>query len=292
MRSWERPRGSEGLARVAAGLAPGLALAGPGRWFMALLWIVTSATVVAALLALALTATVWPVAVLLLLPAWLVAAPMAVRSAAGPSSAPPRPGPMAGLVLLHWAPALVVLALLAPRWIIVDADTPASLPALAPGELAVCRVEARTEAPRRGELVVAGAPGERFLGRILGLPGERIEPEGEGWRLDGVPIARSERDLLLPLDDDASAGTRSLVYRKGGRYLSLWSRGPAEAMAGAAAGAEIAAGEVYVLALDHGAGRALDSRSRGGFPLDRVPRARCLLLWSPERLARLGRSVP
>lgn len=291
MRSWERPRIPEGLVRVAAWLVPGLALAVSGRWPLGLLWVMTSAAVLAGALALALTATVWPVAVLLLLPAWIVAAPLAVRAVARGGSMAPRPGPMAALFFLHWTPALVVLAALAPGWFVMDVDNPASLPALAPGELAMCRTGGLAEAPARGDLVVAGPPGERFLGRVLGLPGERVEPDGDGWRLDGAPAARAERDLLLAPDEDAAAGTRSLVYRVGDRYLSLWSRGPAEATAGPGAAAELAESEVYVLALDHEGGVALDSRARGAFPLDRIYPARCFLLWSPHRLARVGRPV-
>jgi len=277
--------------RILAWFVPGLALAGPGRMPAALLWVGTSAAVVAGPLALALTAWVWPVAVLLLLPAWLVVAPMAARAIARPAAPPPSAGWMASLTLLHWVPALVVLALTGPGWYLLRADNPASLPLLAPGEIAACRCGRGPTTLGRGDLVVAGVSGERFLGRILGLPGERVEPDGDGWSLDGQPVVRAERDLLLPLDEGSTPGTRSLVYRIGDRYLSLWSRGPPEAAAGPGAAAELAAGELYVLALDHGGGASLDSRSRGAFPLDRVHPATCVLLWSPERPARIGRPV-
>ncbi len=291
MRGWERRGTPPWVHHTLAWFVPGLALVRPGRLRAALLWVGTSAAVVAGLLSLALTATVWPVAVLLLLPAWLVVAPLAVRSIARPAPATPSVGWMASLTLLHWTPALVVLALTAPGWFLLRADNPASLPALAPGEIAACRCGRGTSTLARGDLVVAGVAGERFLGRILGLPGERVEPDGDGWLLDGAPAVRAERDLLLPPEDDSTPGTRSLVYRVGDRYLSLWSRGTPEPAPGPGAAAELAAGEVYVLALDHGGGASLDSRSRGAFPLDRVHPAHCVLLWSPQRLARFGRPV-
>jgi len=178
----------------------------------------------------------------------------------------------------------------APGWILLDSDNSASLPVLAPGEVAACRTPWSDDAPGRGELVVAGARGARFLGRVLGLPGERVEPDRGGWRLDRVLAARSERDLLLPLGENTTPGTRSLVYRVGDAYLSLWSRGPVEDAVPQGAAVDLAADEVYVLALEHSAA-AVDSRMQGGIPLDLVQAARCVLLWSPSRTARVGRPL-
>ena len=280
------------MLRLGAWLVPGLALAVPGRRRAALCWTVTSAAVVATLLGLGLTARVWPVAVLLLLPAWMVAAPSAVRGIAGNPAALPTPGWAASLALLHWGPALAVVAMTASGWVLLDTDAPASLPALAPGEVAACRIEPWGDALERGALVVAGEAGGRFLGRILGLPGERVEPDGEDWRLDGIPGVRVERELLLPLDGEGTPGTRSVVVRHGDHYLSLWSRGGAEDAAPPGEAVELAVDEVYVLALDQGGGASLDSRARGGLPLDRVHPASCLLLWSSDRAARIGRPIP
>jgi len=291
-RHWERAGSSQRLVDVASWAVPGLALVRPGRRWAAFAWIGVSAAVIAALLALGLTARVWPVAVLLMLPAWLVAAPLAVRAVQRGEAVSISTGMAALLGLLHWTPALVVLALTAPGWILLDADNPASLPVLAPGEMAACRISAGPDPLERGGLVVAGDVGERFLGRILGLPGERVEPGEGGWRLDGVHAVLAERDLLLPRRKDTEPGTRSLVYRVGDAYLSLWSRGPVEGASGKEAAVNLTADEVYVLALDHGGGASLDSRLRGPFPLARVHPARCLLLWSPLRPARIGRPIP
>ncbi|MFH1531900.1 MAG: S26 family signal peptidase [Pseudomonadota bacterium] len=290
-RRWERAGTSRWPGAIAAWLVPGLALAVRGRRREALAWIGVSAAVIAVLLALGLTARVWPVAVLLMLPAWLVAAPLAVRAAQRGEAASPSTGMTTLLGLLHWAPALVVLAVTAPGWILLDADNPASLPVLAPGEMALCRADPGSGPLERGSLVVAGAAGERFLGRILGLPGEGVEAGEDGWRLDGVPTVRAERDLLLPSRKETDPGTRSLVVRVSDSYLSLWSRGPVEEN-GEGASVELTADEVYVLALDQRGGASLDSRARGAFPLARVRPARCLLLWSPHRLPRVGRPIP
>ena len=293
MRHWERIRDSGRALRVLAWLVPGLALAGPGRWRMTLGWVGTSAAVVAGLLALGFTARVWPVAPILLLPAWLLAAPLAVRATSRDVVSDPSPWTVAGLGLLHWLPALLVLTLTVPGWLLLAANNPASLPALAPGEVAVCRGGDRDTAVARGDLVVAGRPGARFLGRVLGLPGERVEPTEDGWHLDGIPVVRSERELLLPPGDEIAPGTRSVVVRVGDAYLSLWSRsqGPGQVVMKRGAAVDLAADEVYVLALDQSAGASLDSRAHRGFPLERVDAARCLLAWSPTRTARIGRPL-
>lgn len=291
MRQWERAGSPSWLARTLTWLVPGLALVGPGRLLAAMTWISVSASVIAVLLGLGLTARVWPVAVLLLLPAWLVAAPLAVRSVARAGGAAPSPAIVAILGFLHWTPALVVLALTAPGWVLLDADNPASLPALAPGEVAACRTGSGTDPLERGTLVVAGGAGERFLGRVLGLPGERVEPDGDVWRLDGVPVVRAERDLLLPPQEETARGTRSLVYRVESAFLSLWSRGEVEGAVRKGTPVDLAVDEWYVLALDYGGGASLDSRARGAFPRDRVHPARCLLLWSTVRAGRIGRPI-
>jgi len=287
---WDRAGIHPGLLGVATWLVPGLALARQGSPWAALPWVLTSAAVTALLLGLALSGLVWPVAVLLLLPAWLVVAPLAARPGA---TADPRPGAGAAvlLALLHWIPAIVVMMVFVPDWDILAADQAASLPLLAPGEVAVCRGGSPDAALTRGALVVAGDREARFLGRLLGLPGERVEPAAGTWRVDGAPAVRSVRDLLLAPGGEGSEGTRSLVYRVGDGYLSLWSRGPPEAAVDSVAPVELGHDEVYVLALDHHGGAALDSRTRGPFPLERVHEARCVLLWSGHRFARIGRPL-
>ena len=292
MRQWERAGSPSWVAHGAAWLIPGLALAGPGRLLAVLTWVCVSASVVALLLCLGLTAQVWPVAVLLLLPAWLLAATLAVRARGKKGGATPSPQMVALLGLLHWAPALVVLVVTLPGWVLLNADNPASLPALVPGEIAACRISFVDEPIKRGTLVLADGPEGRFLGRALGLPGERVEPDGDGWRIDGVPAARSERDLLLPPREEKSSGTRSLVYRVDDSYLALWSRGMAETTVGKGTLVDLAADQWYVLALDHGGGASLDSRAWGAFSKGQVHSARCLLLWSTVRAGRIGRPVP
>ena len=287
---WDRAGIHPGLLGVATWLVPGLALARQGSPWAALPWVLTSAAVTALLLGLALSGWVWPVAVFLLLPAWFVAAPLAARTGA-PTARPPEVGAAALLALLHWIPAIVVIAVFAPDWDILAADQAASLPLLAPGEVAACRIGSSDARPVRGALVVAGARDERFIGRVLGLPGERVEPAAGTLRVDGTPAVRSVRDLLLAPGDERGQGTRSLVYRVGDGYLSLWSRGPLEAAVDSGVPVELGHDEVYVLALDYHGGAALDSRARGPFPQERVREARCVLLWSGHRSARIGRPL-
>ncbi len=178
-----------------------------------------------------------------------------------------------------------------PDWDILAADQAASLPLLAPGEVAACRVGSPDAPSARGALVLAGDRDARFIGRLLGLPGERVEPAGGTWRVDGVPAVRSVRDLLLAPEGEGSEGTRSLVYRVGDGYLSLWSRRPLESALDRGVPVELGYDEVFVLALDHNGGAALDSRARGPFPQERVHEARCVLLWSGHRFARIGRPL-
>ena len=280
------------MIRIATWLVPGLVLARHGSLRAALPWVLTSAAVTALLPGLALSGLVWPVAVILLLPAWLVAASLAARAVA-PADPRPKVGAAAFLALLHWVPAVVVMMVFVPCWDILVVGQPASLPLLAPGEVAACRGGSpdTDTRPARGALVVAGEGEARFLGRLLGLPGERVEPAAGTWRVDNITAARSVRDLLLAPGGEGGEGTRSLVYRVRDGYLSLWSRGPLETAVDRGAPVELGHDEVYVLALDHHGGAALDSRARGPFPLERVREARCVLLWSGHRFARIGRPL-
>ncbi|MBM4370666.1 MAG: hypothetical protein FJ098_03385 [Deltaproteobacteria bacterium] len=279
LRPWDAPRR---LPRggVAAVLVPGLLFAGAGRPGAATGRALLSGAVTALLLALGLTGVAWPPGLLLLLVAWLVTASQGFRPGAGGV----RPGARitSALALAAWGPPLGVVLALAPGWELLAPRDPASLPLLGPGEIAACRDPGPRD-PARGALVLAGAEDGRFLGRILGLPGETVATVEGSWTVDGAVAARS---VVM-----RTHGETSVVLRLPGGFVPLHRRGAEEPPDPEVAPVTLGPGEVWVLASELG-GAALDSRGLGPFPLDEVRPAACVLLWSPHRPLRIGRPLP
>lgn len=64
-------------------------------------------------------------------------------------------------------------------------------PTLKPGRLLLTRRLRRSEAVRRGDIVVVNSAdlGRRVVKRVIGLPGETVVIDGLGVSIDGVPLA-------------------------------------------------------------------------------------------------------
>jgi len=101
----------------------------------------------------------------------------------------------AGLAALA---ALLAVAGFAGEPVRVDSDS--MLPTLRPGRwLWLDKLHYRQRAPQRGEVVVVrlrGVEGGRFVKRVIGLPGERIDVVDEVVFVDGEPLPRRHLGAL------------------------------------------------------------------------------------------------
>ena len=100
----------------------------------------------------------------------------------------------------------------------------AMTPTLLPGDwILVDKRAYRTREPRRGEVVVYDADGERFTSRIVGMPGDRVELHDGALVVNGEKVREelaADRDGSakdLHLAQESLAGVRFLVAREPGR---------------------------------------------------------------------------
>jgi signal peptidase I len=119
----------------------------------------------------------------------------------------------------------------------------------------------------RGAIVVFIYPNERtstFVKRVIGLPGDRIEMDGNTLRVNGHSVSRGPSDEPLP---SAFAGLRALRERGDrGEYTVLLPPGDTVASTGPLPGSFVVPdGQIYVLGDNRGA--SVDSRRFGTVPV-------------------------
>ena len=111
----------------------------------------------------------------------------------------------AGRELLEWIVCIaiaVVAALIINKFVVcfIRVEGTSMVPTLQNGErLLVTPSSYRFRDPQRGEIVITHYPGrsDRYVKRIIGLPGETIEvKDGCVW-INGVPLAEPYADVLM-----------------------------------------------------------------------------------------------
>lgn len=117
----------------------------------------------------------------------------------------------AGRELLEWIVCIaiaVVAALIINKFVVcfIRVEGTSMVPTLQNGErLLVTPSSYRFRDPQRGEIVITHYPGrsDRYVKRIIGLPGETIEvKDGCVW-INGVPLAEPYADVLMTYEMEA-----------------------------------------------------------------------------------------
>ena len=111
----------------------------------------------------------------------------------------------------------------------VRVASPSMLPGLRTGERRwLDKLAFRRREPRRGEVVVLVRPGaegpERYVKRILGLPGERVDWVDEVFFVDGEPWPRRELGAFPAsegAEEGALEGLRVYEVELGGRRFRI-----------------------------------------------------------------------
>ena len=119
----------------------------------------------------------------------------------------------------------------------------------------------------RGAIVVFIYPNDRtsiFVKRVIGLPGDRIEMEGNNLRVNGNSVSQGPASEPLP---SAFAGLRAFRERGDrGEYTVLWPSGKAsESSDPLPSSFVVPAGQLFVLGDNRGA--SVDSRRFGTVPV-------------------------
>jgi signal peptidase I len=119
----------------------------------------------------------------------------------------------------------------------------------------------------RGAIVVFIYPNDRtsiFVKRVIGLPGDRIEMEGNNLRVNGNSVSQGPANEPLP---SAFTGLRAFRERGDrGEYTVLWPSGDAsESSDPSPSSFVVPAGQLFVLGDNRGA--SVDSRRFGTVPV-------------------------
>jgi signal peptidase I len=220
---------------------------------------------------------------------------------AEPPSQDEAPDPLRALAgLAAWAALLLAAALAFSRSVtLATMPDHACWPGLLPGEVVlVHRADWGEGAPERGTLVAARAGDRRIVARVVGLPGERVEVDGPGLRLNAAEVPSEDRGEVSLSDGVAEASE--------GRHLRAWAETLDDVthLAFHARGvsmpprrADVPAGHVFLLADNRSTADVADSRTLGPAPLSDVDGPVQAVMWSPgegplPRWERLGLRWP
>jgi signal peptidase I len=185
---------------------------------------------------------------------------------------PARPivvGLVAGLVLLVLVRGFVVAVYSVP--------TPSMAPTLLVGDrLLVNKMAYRSEAPRRGDVIIFHSPSEAEaeVKRVIGLPGDTLVLSTQGFRLNGQPLTRQIlRDVSLDADGDEIHAAIPLAERRlveEEADARRWQVAEPRLASDAGGAWQVPRGFLFVLGDNRGA--SVDSRdpSTGLVSIDRV----------------------
>jgi signal peptidase I len=199
----------------------------------------------------------------------LVAGPLDAARVRPGSTRAPKTVVLAIYAALALASTFALRAMAASAFEVRMVPSMAMAPTLAPGDrVAVDR--RKRSSPARGEVLLFAHPKTEapFLGRVVGLPGERVEITKGRVRVDGKPLRACPVAKDVALVDTPTPHDRGEFFVEGdgdASYLAFVS----DAEGGAPARSfEVPAGSVFVLG-DHRS-RSEDSREFGPIAIERV----------------------
>ena len=209
---------------------PGLGQARLGYWRRAVVWASAPMFVNLAFFLLVMRLQLRPaygLVVPFVICVWIVARLLAIREVLSlPERASGRSGP--GRLLLFLLGMLIfAFALSAFEGLHVASHvairSSAMQPTLLEQELAMVDPSAyRSRLPKRGELVVFGAPAQRRVKRMIGLPGDRVEVVDGAVVINGWEAPRCEVGLVTW--SPSKTGILYVEFLGDSAYLTFWNR--------------------------------------------------------------------
>ncbi|MCA9587788.1 MAG: signal peptidase I [Myxococcales bacterium] len=199
----------------------------------------------------------------------LVAGPLDAARVRPGSTRAPKTVVLAIYAALALASTFALRAMAASAFEVRMVPSMAMAPTLAPGDrVAVDR--RKRSAPARGDVLLFAHPKTEapFLGRVVGLPGERVEVARGRVRVDGKPLRVCPVAKDVALVDPPTPLDRGELFVEGdgnASYLAFVSEADSDAPARSF---EVPAGSVFVLG-DHRS-RSEDSREFGPIAIERA----------------------
>ena len=198
-----------------------------------------------------------------------VAGPLDAARVRPGSTRAPKTVVLAIYAALALASTFALRAMAASAFEVRMVPSMAMAPTLAPGDrVAVDR--RKRSAPARGDVLLFAHPKTEapFLGRVVGLPGERVEVARGRVRVDGKPLRVCPVAKDVALVDPPTPLDRGELFVEGdgnASYLAFVSEADSDAPARSF---EVPAGSVFVLG-DHRS-RSEDSREFGPIAIERA----------------------